>query len=227
MLDAVGVPAGVRGVIASRLSRLDRAARRALDVAAVCGLTFDERIVRGVLGSSIDETVEALDAATAAGLVREEGAGRFVFAHALVRHAVLDDLSRIRRRSSALAHRRSPSWSATTPSRLGEIAHHYASGGDVGDAATIVRTALAAGDDALQRLAFDEAAQHFRTALAAADRMPPEPKRRYQVLTSSATPSTPSPSRKRRNRCGSRPPTSHGRCGTQNVSSPPSSATGT
>ena len=91
--------------------------------------------------------------------------------------------------------RRSPVWhwrvaeelerdAVDGPPRIGEIAHHYASAGNTGDAATIERTAIAAGDDALHRIAFEEAAQHFRTALAASERMASDPERRYQVLTS-------------------------------------------
>ena len=70
--------------------------------------------------------------------------------------------------------------------RLGEIAYHYAAGLDIGDAATVVRSALAGGDDAMERLAFDEAARHFRTALDSLRRMPPDDDVHYRVLTSLA-----------------------------------------
>ncbi len=181
-LDAAGVPAGVRGVIARRLSRLEAGARAALDVAAVTGLTFDERIIRGVLTTRVDETVDALDVATAGGLVREEDAGRYAFTHALVRHAVLDGLSKTRR---AHVHWRiAAQMERDHPSRPGEVAFHYASGSDVGDAATIVRTSLAAGDDALQRVAFEEAAEHLRTARTALDRLTGHADLRYRVLSS-------------------------------------------
>ena len=144
------------------------AAGETLDVAAVCGLTFDERVVRRVLETDIDATVEALDAATASGLVREERARTVRLrprprASRRARRAVADPS-----RSSPLARRRSPR-ARRILTDVGEIAFHYAAGSDVGDAATVVRTALDAGDDALQRLAFDEAAHHFQTALARLD----------------------------------------------------------
>ena len=41
----------------------------------------------------------------------------------------------------------------------------------MGDDATVVRTSLAAGEDALQRVAFEEAVGHLRTALAGVNRM--------------------------------------------------------
>ena len=75
-LVATGVPAGVRAVVDRRLRSLDIGARRALDVAAVCGLSFEEPIVTAVLGDTVDDGVRALDAAAAAGLVREEQARR-------------------------------------------------------------------------------------------------------------------------------------------------------
>jgi tetratricopeptide (TPR) repeat protein len=184
-IDAVGVPDGVRGVISRRLFHLEPTARRALDVAAVCGLAFDEWTVRRVLGSDPDETVDALASALTAGLIREEDTGRFMFVHALVRHAVLDHLShtQIARWHWRIAEELERDAADRKP-RLGEIAHHYASAGAAGDAATIQRTSMAAGVDALQRTAFEEAARHFRTALGALDGMAPDPTRRYEVLAS-------------------------------------------
>jgi class 3 adenylate cyclase/tetratricopeptide (TPR) repeat protein len=179
-LAAAGVPHQVHTVIRRRLSLLEPSARRALDVAAVRGLAFEERVVRDVIGSSVDEAVEAFEAAIDVGLVREVDAGRFAFAHALVRQSVLDDLSRTH--VASLHWRIAELLEHHDPTRLGEIAHHYASGRAVGDAATVVRTSLAAGEDALQRVAFEEAAGHLRTALGCLDVMPDDPDLRYRVL---------------------------------------------
>jgi tetratricopeptide (TPR) repeat protein len=180
-LDAAGVPRGVRGVIARRLALLGDGARRALDVAAVAGLVFDEKIIGGVLESGLSETVDALDAACASGLIREVDPGRFIFSHALVRQTVLDDLSRTR--LATLHWRIAEELEHDGAMRLGEIAGHYASGRLIGDDATVVRTSLAAGEDALRRVAFEEAAGHLRTALAAVDRTPPDADLRYRILT--------------------------------------------
>jgi class 3 adenylate cyclase/tetratricopeptide (TPR) repeat protein len=179
-LDAAGVPHQVHTVIGRRLSLLEPPARRALEVAAVRGLGFEERVVRDVTGSSVDETVEALEAAIHVGLVRETDAGHYVFAHALVRTTVLDDLSRTR--VASLHWRIAEVLEHHDPTRLGEIADHYASGRAVGDSATVVRASLAAGEDALQRVAFEEAVGHLRTALGALDTLPDDPDLRYRVL---------------------------------------------
>ena len=93
---------------------------------------------------------------------------------------MLDELSRIR--IARLHWRVGEALERDDASRFGEIAFHYAAGSDVGDAATVVRTALDAGDDALQRLAFDEAAHHFQTALAAMERTAADVELRDRVL---------------------------------------------
>jgi class 3 adenylate cyclase/tetratricopeptide (TPR) repeat protein len=179
-LDAAGVPHQIHTVIGRRLLLLPPPARRALDVAAVRGLAFEERVIREVIGSSVDETIEALEAAIEIGLIREDEAGHYAFAHALVRQSVLSDVSRTR--VASLHWRIAEFLERHDPTRLGEIADHYASGRAVGDEATVVRTSLAAGEDALQRVAFEEAASHLRTALGSLDALPDDPDLRYRVL---------------------------------------------
>ena len=44
-----------------------------------------------MLDFDLEVTIDALDAAIAAGLVREVDTGQYIFAYALVRHTVLDD----------------------------------------------------------------------------------------------------------------------------------------
>ncbi|MEP6665798.1 MAG: hypothetical protein ABJA81_05065 [Nocardioidaceae bacterium] len=183
-LAAAGIPENVRGVIGRRRSLLGGHARRALEIAAVVGLTFEERTVRGLMSSGPDETVEALDAAVAAGLVRETEAGRFTFVHALVRQAVLDELSRT---GLARLHWRVAQElerEVVDRPRASAIAYHYAEGSHVGDPGTVARCSLAAADEAMEGAAFEEAAGHLRTALSALDRMAPDPDLRYRVLRS-------------------------------------------
>src|SRR5262249_17909340 len=121
-----------------------------------------------------------LEAAIDIGLVREDEAGHFSFAHALVRQSVLNDLSRTR--AASIHWRIAELLEHHDPTRLGEIAHHYTSGLPGGDVATVVRTSLAAGEDALQRVAFAEAVDHLHTALGCLDVMPDDPDLRYRVL---------------------------------------------
>jgi class 3 adenylate cyclase/tetratricopeptide (TPR) repeat protein len=179
-LVAAGIPTGVRDVIQRRLRLLAIDVRQTLEVAAVIGMAFEERTVRGVTGVNLEHAVQALDAATKAGLVRETAAGHYAFVHALVRQTVLDDLSQTGR--ARLHWRVAEQLERLDPRRVGEIAHHYAAGSDVGDTDTVVRAALVAADDAFAGAAFEEGAGHARTALAALDRMAPELRLRFRAL---------------------------------------------
>jgi tetratricopeptide (TPR) repeat protein len=69
---------------------------------------------------------------------------------------------------------------------LGEIAYHFAAGVDVGDAQTAMRSALAAGDDAMARVAFEDAASHYRTAVDLLARAPIKLEHHYRLLISLA-----------------------------------------
>ncbi len=181
-LDAVGIPDGVRAVVHRRLAILDGPTRRVLEVAAVSGLAFAEQTITDVLEAEVDGTVSALDAAVAAGLVREEGPGRFAFVHALVQHTLTDGLSQTAR--ARLHWRIAEALERSTRTHaIGTIATHYAAGRAIGSAETVLRTSEAAGEESMRRLAFDEAAGHFRIALAALDELPADPDVRYRLLT--------------------------------------------
>jgi tetratricopeptide (TPR) repeat protein len=187
-LNELGIPSAVRDVIERRLSRLDARQRQTLDAAAAIGQAFDVTMVASVLGFGLDETIDALEKAVKSGILREQDPGRLAFVHALVRHAVVANLSltRLARLHWRVAEEIERTASDVS-SRVGEVAYHYAAGADVGDPAVITRSAIAAGDDAMRRLAFEDAARQFRVALAALDRMTPNPERRFQVLISLAS----------------------------------------
>ena len=182
-LVKAGVPEGVRVVVSRRLGLLPPAARRLLEVGAVYGLLFDERVVRRVCDETIGSVIDALDIAAAAGLVEEEQAGQYAFTHSLVRQGLLDELSLTR---TAWLHWRigeQLEQETNIAQRITEIAYHYAEGAGVGDLATVVRTARAAGENALCQLAFDEAATHLRRALDALDdSRPHDDVMRYDIL---------------------------------------------
>jgi class 3 adenylate cyclase/tetratricopeptide (TPR) repeat protein len=187
-LTELGVPSAARDVIERRLSRLGPRQRQTLDAAAVVGQAFDVTMVASVLGFGLDETIDALDRAVTSGVLREQGPGRLGFVHALVRHAVVANLSltRLARLHWRVAEEIERTASDVS-SRLGEVAYHYAAGADIGDPAVITRSAIAAGDDAMRRLAFEDATRQFRVALAALERMTSNPGTRFQVLISLAS----------------------------------------
>lgn len=141
-----------------------------LELAAVVGAEFDLETIRHAARLPDAAVLAAVDGAVRSGLVVEE-TGRVLayrFAHELVRRAVTDRLSAARR---AEAHLRvAEALEGARPhgdsrARLAVLAHHYASAAGVGGLEQAVAYNLLAAESAAAALAFEEAADRFRTAL--------------------------------------------------------------
>ena len=170
-----GLPEGVRDVVGRRLSRLSEEANAALRVASVIGREFDADVVAAVAGCSEDEAVDRLDEALTARLIDEvEGRfGRMTFAHALVRSTLLDELSTNRR---IRLHRQiAEALVARSGSTNAELAHHFCEAATAGVAEQAVHYSCAAGGEAQDRLALEEAVAIYERALEAIDGMVEEP----------------------------------------------------
>ena len=184
-VEESGAPEGVRHVLSRRVGQLSPSARDTLAVAAVAGGRFQATDVAAAMGRGLDNVIVALEEATASGLVAETGRrpGGYRFAHALVRHALYETGSALRRAqlhwriAEAIRASAGPSGQ-----RLNELAYHYRLGLAAGDPAVAVRWLQAAGDDAVRQVAFEEAIEHYRGALAALDLCPEDPDRRYDLL---------------------------------------------
>jgi tetratricopeptide (TPR) repeat protein len=170
------VPAGVRDVLRRRLARLPEQTNAVLLVAAVAGRAFDLDTVRAATGLDDDDALEAIEAALLSGLVVEDvdAVGRFRFAHALVQEAIYDDVSRARR--------------ARLHARIGQVlvdrqggddgdhalalAHHWWLAAPAVGAEAVLPYLLAAADQALGRVAHEEAEQQLHRALELLGSMP-------------------------------------------------------
>ena len=88
----------MREVIGRRLDSLTEPAQRTLTLAAVLGRGAELNVLERLAKVDAD-TLEALDEAVAAGLLREEPGtvGRYVFGHALVRETLYVELTATRR----------------------------------------------------------------------------------------------------------------------------------
>ncbi len=150
------LPAGVRGVLESRLAPVSETGRQILAAAAVVGSSFDAETLRSVSGRSDEETVTALEEVVGRGLVRERAAD-YVFDHELVRALVAEETSLARRR---LLHGRA----ADVPGAPRAVAarHLELAGRDAEAAAAY----LEAAEQARSLFANDEALAHLRSALA-------------------------------------------------------------
>jgi len=168
--DEFELPEGVRQLIEQRVARLGDEVRRVLSIAAVVGSRFDLRVLERVSRRPLDELLEALERATGARLVEEppDAAGRFVFAHALIRDTLYRGLGTARR---ARLHQligealETPAAHAAEPP-LADLAYHFANAADT-DPGKAVRYSLLAAEHALGQLAYEQAALNYDRALAA------------------------------------------------------------
>jgi tetratricopeptide (TPR) repeat protein len=168
-ITEIGIPEGVREVVGRRLSRLSEAVNQTLSIASVIGAVFDLSTIEAAGGPSGDVLFDALDEATQFGLIRvvPGAAGRYTFAHALVRSALYEEFTtnrRVRmhwRVAEALEARHARS----IDSHLDELAFHFGEGALAGDPEKSVDYAQRAAERAMSDLAFESAAKHYERAL--------------------------------------------------------------
>jgi tetratricopeptide (TPR) repeat protein len=183
----VGVPQGVRQVIARRLSGLSDRAIQVLTRAAVLGREFDVAALETLTGRPRDELLETLDEAVAAKIVIETpGAlGRLRFSHALVRDTLYDELAvarrvRLHREAGAALERR---YAGDLEPHLAELAHHFGRAAPAGEVEKAVDYARRAGVQAVRLMAYEEAVRLFELALATLELQPVvEARRRCELL---------------------------------------------
>ena len=176
-LDAAGVPEGVRKTIERRLAQLGEQANEALSVGAVIGREFDLRTIRRVSSLPLDTLLEALDEATAAKIIAEIP-GRepaYSFEHALTRetlYARIPGGTKIRLHN-AIADALEAMHAPDVGPRVTQIADHLLLSAGAADLGRTVDYALRAGEYALQRMAFEDAAGFYRRALELLDETKP------------------------------------------------------
>jgi DNA-binding SARP family transcriptional activator/tetratricopeptide (TPR) repeat protein len=161
------VPESVRQAIGVRLSGMGEGANRLIAAAAILGLEHDTRALPATAGLESDAAEAALDEILRARLLRPAATPhRLVFTHALVREAVLEECNVLQR---ARLHRRAAeALTALGEDRhLEEIAMHLFEAASTGDARQAADMLVRAGRRALDRLAYEDAAERFERALEA------------------------------------------------------------
>jgi DNA-binding SARP family transcriptional activator len=189
-LRRVGLPDDVRELISRRLQRLSADGLEWLRGAAVIGREFQAALLERVLGFDEDRFLEALEEALDARLVSETPTveGGYAFSHALVRETLYAGISSPRR---ARIHRRVglalEQWGAGEPGRASEgdvaaLAHHFTHAGVADDPERAITYALAAGEQATEMFANEEAAEHYARALEVLERSAPAARERRLAL---------------------------------------------
>ena len=181
--DAWAVPERVRHVVAARLARLRPATTELLRQGAVLGDGFTFEVARVACGTDAETAITAVEDALAAGVLRVEG-DTYHFAHALIRRTVYDVLSPARRQRLHLRAAEtieSVHAGELAPHRAA-LAGHYRLAGPHADGGRVIEAALGAGEAAQAVLAWEDAAGHWRVALALMEAHNSEPARRAAVL---------------------------------------------
>ena len=167
-LREAATPQSVREVVSQRLARLDATTRDLLELAAVAGTEFELDMLRRAAPAEL-ERLDALEPARRSGMIEElpPPALAYRFTHELVRRALYDRLSVIRRAELHLriAEALEAAGPAARGRNLADLAYHFAEAAPIGDPERAVGYNLRAAAAASGTLAYDEAASRLRTAL--------------------------------------------------------------
>jgi DNA-binding SARP family transcriptional activator len=185
----LGIPEGVREVVAQRVARLSDDARRLLDAAAVFGAEFELAVIREVLALDEEQLMSGLEDALRARLVLESDPphANLRFTHALVRDALYHELPGTRR---IVLHKRIGNAIEVLHARdleghLPALVYHWSRAGvPAAEAQRVADYAAQAGDRSLSQLAYEQAAAYYRQALALLPRGPTGEPRRLDLLIS-------------------------------------------
>jgi DNA-binding CsgD family transcriptional regulator/tetratricopeptide (TPR) repeat protein len=167
-LTGLGTPESVREVVSERLARLAPTTTELLELAATAGAEFDLDVVRRGAGLDDRGFVAAFDEAVRSGIVEELPGRRLAyrFNHELVRRAVYDRLTGVRRAELHLRVGEAREAAEVRSTRaLADLAHHFTSAAALGDVRRAIEYNLLAARAATRALAFDDAGELLLTAI--------------------------------------------------------------
>jgi DNA-binding CsgD family transcriptional regulator len=167
-LADLGTPESVREVVSQRLSRLAPRTIDLLELAAAAGPEFELEPVRRAADLAEPELLASLEEAVGSGMIEELPSQRLAcrFTHEIVRRALYDRLSRLRRAELHLRVGEALESADTGSDRaLADLAHHFGAAAPFGGAERAIDYNLRAARAASAALAFDDAAIRLRTAI--------------------------------------------------------------
>ena len=177
-IPELGVPEGVRQVVAHRVARLSYQTGELLRLASGISGNFGFDVLAALSGLAEDVLLDCLDEALHAGLIRTSAdlPPRYEFAHAIVRHSLYEALNPDRR---ARLHRRIAQalvqvYTGSEADGAAELAAQFHASASLPAAGEGLRYALLAAEQARSALAHDRAADFLRIARDLARESPAE-----------------------------------------------------
>jgi len=170
--ETIGIPSKVHDVILRRISRLDREERELLDIAAVCGQTFDANDLSRILSLDLIVVLKKLVEIETRHKIIRSSDSQFVFTHQKVREVIYKNLQVALRRAY---HLKTASCLEDVLSekiidgKIADIAHHYVEGGAAEKAFEYL---VLLGEKAVDIFANEEAIKHLDKALEATQTNP-------------------------------------------------------
>jgi DNA-binding SARP family transcriptional activator len=166
---ALELPVEVSKLLSRRLERLSPRCRELLLVAAVIGRQFDIALLARVCGGDMTEILTLVDEACVARVITElpPALDRYRFAHALVRESVYASVGASRRARLHLLVGEALEASIPRVATPAELAHHFCAAAPLGGTRRAVDYARRAADDALRKLAPNDAVDHYERAIRA------------------------------------------------------------
>ncbi len=157
------LPPSVRAMILARLAPLSPAARHLVQISAVLGTSASAPLLWQLAELGVQAGIEALEEAVRSGILHEEAtgrgrAGRYRFAHELMRDVVYTELGAARRQ---VLHQRALARLESEGARASELAYHALSAGEVEAA---YRYSVQAGVEAAAVFAVEDAIGHYEQA---------------------------------------------------------------
>ena len=158
-------------IFSERVAELSERCQQVLQAASVIGRRFRIDVLAETLATDVDDLLDLIGEADAAGLMRGPGIGGFEFSHPLVAEACYQAGGLPRRirmhRDVGEAMERLRARGIAIPAV--EIAHHFANATAAGVAPKAADYAAIAGRDDMSQLAYEDAVRDFGLALKARD----------------------------------------------------------
>ena len=182
------LPARVREVVGLRAQAVSEQTRRVLTVAAVIGNDFGMGVLEAVCGLPRPDLLSKIDEAIAARIVErasEDGqSGHYRFSHALIRESLYGAIAETERVAlhARVGEAMERLLGVEVDDHLPELAHHALQAAPGGNVERAVSCCVRAAEKAIELLAFEQGAAHYRRALdALATRLPVDEQRRFEL----------------------------------------------